>query len=170
MKTNSRIESENAVSPVIGVIGVRLAFLFDGQKDVELTPTRLMVAITVILAAVILKLESFRALLFNFKAKAAFIFGTVGTVKTTHIVGMTATKVSSDEIRIMNQGGQDVGKMTDLRCFSTPTGTQTSTGLTTGASTILIANVSGTYALKTEVTCVGMFGGNDEQVVYQNTL
>jgi flagellin-like protein len=63
-------ENEDAVSPVIGVI--------------------LMVAITVILAAVI----------------AAFVFGMAGTVQSTKSVAATARQVG-DDIEITYQGGAD---------------------------------------------------------------
>jgi flagellin-like protein len=63
--------SEEAVSPVIGVI--------------------LMVAITVILAAVI----------------AAFVFGMAGTIQRTKIVAITAQQPDAKHIVITYQGGQD---------------------------------------------------------------
>ncbi|MEM1672252.1 MAG: type IV pilin N-terminal domain-containing protein [Archaeoglobaceae archaeon] len=63
---------EKGVSPVIGVI--------------------LMVAITVILAAVI----------------ASFVFGMGSTVKRTYNVAFTATKVSANEVAITFMGGPDV--------------------------------------------------------------
>ena len=63
-------ENEEAVSPVIGVI--------------------LMVAITVILAAVI----------------AVFVFGMAGDVQSTKTVGVTA-KQSGDNITVTYMGGPD---------------------------------------------------------------
>lgn len=63
---------EKGVSPVIGVI--------------------LMVAITVILAAVI----------------ASFVFGMGSSVKRTYNVAFTATKVNSTHVAITFQGGPDV--------------------------------------------------------------
>jgi flagellin-like protein len=62
---------EEAVSPVIGVI--------------------LMVAITVILAAVI----------------AAFVFGMTGNVQKTKSVAATAEQQGADKIMITNHGGKD---------------------------------------------------------------
>jgi len=64
-------KNEEAVSPVIGVI--------------------LMVAITVILAAVI----------------AAFVFGMTGNVQTTKSVAATVTQQGADTIAITYQGGVD---------------------------------------------------------------
>jgi archaeal type IV pilus assembly protein PilA len=66
--------SEDAVSPVIGVI--------------------LMVAITVILAAVI----------------AAFVFGMAGNVSKTRSLAVTATKQASS-IAVTNNGGPDIGDL-----------------------------------------------------------
>ncbi|MDI6719444.1 MAG: type IV pilin N-terminal domain-containing protein [Methanomicrobiales archaeon] len=72
-------KDEEAVSPVIGVI--------------------LMVAITVILAAVI----------------AAFVFGMTGNVATTKSVGVTATQSTASNgtviITITYQGGPDAGQV-----------------------------------------------------------
>ena len=69
-----RNENEDAVSPVIGVI--------------------LMVAITVILAAVI----------------AAFVFGMAGNVSKTRSVAATAIKQGGN-ITVTNNGGPDVGDL-----------------------------------------------------------
>ena len=70
-------ENEEAVSPVIGVI--------------------LMVAITVILAAVI----------------AVFVFGMADDVQTTHTVAATA-KVADDDVIVTFQGGPDASAVTSL--------------------------------------------------------
>ena len=71
MKANRKSMDEEAVSPVIGVI--------------------LMVAITVILAAVI----------------AAFVFGMSGSLKNTYTVAVTASQTNSSNIDITYQGGPD---------------------------------------------------------------
>ncbi|MBT8507401.1 hypothetical protein AZH53_03015 [Methanomicrobiaceae archaeon CYW5] len=71
------MNDEEAVSPVIGVI--------------------LMVAITVILAAVI----------------AVFVFGMAGDVQTTKVVTVTAKQVGED-VQVTFQGGSDAGEVTDL--------------------------------------------------------
>ncbi|QYZ78664.1 type IV pilin [Methanofollis formosanus] len=71
------VKNEEAVSPVIGVI--------------------LMVAITVILAAVI----------------AAFVFGMAGNVSTTKIVAATAIQ-QNDDIIITYKGGADNGELSYL--------------------------------------------------------
>jgi flagellin-like protein len=72
MKTKRILrKDEKAVSPVIGVI--------------------LMVAITVILAAVI----------------AAFVFGMGGTLKKTYTVAATASQTTTDTVIVTYQGGPD---------------------------------------------------------------
>ena len=71
------LKEEDAVSPVIGVI--------------------LMVAITVILAAVI----------------AAFVFGMAGSVQKTKTVAATAKQVG-DVIQITYQGGADQAEVTSI--------------------------------------------------------
>ncbi len=70
-RTRHLIREEEAVSPVIGVI--------------------LMVAITVILAAVI----------------GAFVFGMGGSLSSTYTVGVTATQTSGTAIDVTFQGGPD---------------------------------------------------------------
>ena len=79
MKANRKFsKDEEAVSPVIGVI--------------------LMVAITVILAAVI----------------AAFVFGMGGTLKKSYMVAATATQTDADTIEITYNGGPDHESLTYL--------------------------------------------------------
>ena len=71
LKANQIYQKDDAVSPVIGVI--------------------LMVAITVILAAVI----------------AAFVFNMAGNVNSSYIVVTTASQVTETDIDITYQGGPD---------------------------------------------------------------
>jgi len=71
-------KNEDAVSPVIGVI--------------------LMVAITVILAAVI----------------AAFVFGMAGNISKTKIVAATASQQGATSIYVTYQGGQDAASVSAL--------------------------------------------------------
>jgi flagellin-like protein len=77
-------KNEEAVSPVIGVI--------------------LMVAITVILAAVI----------------AAFVFGMTGNVATTKTVAATM-QISEDSIVVTYQGGPDHNAVASLTCSAVTT-------------------------------------------------
>ena len=82
-------KNEEAVSPVIGVI--------------------LMVAVTVILAAVV----------------AAFVFGMAGNVQKTKVVAITLTRNSGTLVTAMNNGGTDASSLTNL--------TFSGTGVTTTA-------------------------------------
>jgi len=69
---------EDAVSPVIGVI--------------------LMVAVTVILAAII----------------AAFVFGMAGNVKSTKIVAFTLERTGTNTVNATFQGGQDASSIASV--------------------------------------------------------
>lgn len=71
MKANRLYLKDSAVSPVIGVI--------------------LMVAITIILAAIV----------------AAFVFSTAGNFNQSYLVSVTAGQVTSDEIHVTYYGGPD---------------------------------------------------------------
>ena len=71
-------KNEDAVSPVIGVI--------------------LMVAITVILAAVI----------------AAFVFGMAGNISKTKVIAATASQQGASTIYVTYQGGQDAASLATL--------------------------------------------------------
>ena len=78
MKMAFTRKNEEAVSPVIGVI--------------------LMVAITVILAAVI----------------AAFVFGMAGNIQKTKVVAVTLSRPTSSQVVVTYQGGQDAGTLAAL--------------------------------------------------------
>ena len=73
-----RIENNSAVSPVIGVI--------------------LMVAITVILAAII----------------AMFVFGMAGTIQESHVVAIFMSQPNGTCISLTNMGGQDEGSLVSV--------------------------------------------------------
>ena len=130
-KKGSFKKGEDAVSPVIGVI--------------------LMVAITVILAAVI----------------GAFVFGMGGSVSKTYTVGLTASQTGSDTVDLTFQGGPDadvVGHINvsiggqDFRCAAANSGAATDTDttyptlgqvdtgtVTVGSTVTLTDSVPGTY-------------------------
>jgi flagellin-like protein len=149
-------KNDDAVSPVIGVI--------------------LMVAITVILAAVI----------------AAFVFGMSGNITKTKTVAITAQKLNAGNISVMNMGGQDGGTLTTMVVTTTPVSTAqctaTPTGLTvTGAAgapcTIVSATAGGIlpvgtnvmmvgtgYTARTQVTVVGTFTDGTNQVLLDTFL
>jgi flagellin-like protein len=136
MKPN---ENDNGVSPVIGVI--------------------LMVAITVILAAVI----------------AAFVFGMSGQINKTKIVAVTVQQPDRTHITVTYQGGQDAqsfetgtvtvtnGDPTDPAVtYDNGDGTDNATfDNTVGAS----VTAKGTFAGKNHVVVVGHFTDGTEQVL-----
>jgi flagellin-like protein len=138
-------KNDEAVSPVIGVI--------------------LMVAITVILAAVI----------------AAFVFGMSGNISKTKTVAITVQKVDASTISVMNNGGQDATSLTNLSATTvppmvsctTPSGTTTTTTCFTAGNpvtvgtTMRLINATGTggYNGKTEVIALGTFTDGSKQVL-----
>ena len=137
-------KNDEAVSPVIGVI--------------------LMVAITVILAAVI----------------AAFVFGMSGNISKTKTVAVTVQKVNSSYISVMNNGGQDGAALTMLNATSTPASTACAgTGVTgTTVCTVSGAPVSvgttmgltGPYTGKTQIVVVGSFNDGSQQVLLDTSV
>ena len=118
-------QNEEAVSPVIGVI--------------------LMVAITVILAAVI----------------AAFVFGMTGNVQTTKIVAATAQQQGSN-ITITYQGGADAGDVLGLNYSIGEKGLNSFPNNKTGAS---VSNSTGVTPGKDHVIVIALFTDGSEQVV-----
>ena len=125
-------KNEDAVSPVIGVI--------------------LMVAITVILAAVI----------------AAFVFGMAGTVSKTKIVSVTVQRDSATKITGTFQGGQDANSITGI-VWSGDITPQTQ-GATSGTTALPVGSIT-TPSLTTtkssgsHVIGVGYFMDGTQQVI-----
>ena len=124
-------KNEEAVSPVIGVI--------------------LMVAITVILAAVI----------------AAFVFGMAGNIQKSHIVSITAQRINATQVQFTNNGGQDVRSLTSTNI--TLAGNSSSTnnlGITVGSQLIVTTSTSsGASAI-----VVGTFADGSSQILLQTTV
>ena len=121
-----KLKNEQAVSPVIGVL--------------------LMVAITVILAAVI----------------AAFVFGMAGSISKTKIVAITMEQVDSTRISLTNNGGQDVSDLISINVTGEITGLPQSLAPHVGATD--------TYGLTTgagqkHIVVVGLFKDGTEQVL-----
>jgi archaeal type IV pilus assembly protein PilA len=135
-------KNDEAVSPVIGVI--------------------LMVAITVILAAVI----------------AAFVFGMAGNISKSKVVAVTVQKFSSSQITVMNNGGQDQNSLTAIN-VTTPNAAATACATTGTAITGLPAGIcsnkdpvvgstitlTGPYSGRTEVVVTGNFNDGTVQVL-----
>ena len=143
-------KNEEAVSPVIGVI--------------------LMVAITVILAAVI----------------AAFVFGMAGNIQKTKVVAATQSRVNSSYVSITYQGGQDAGSLNALTftvdgANSTPKVSGTlvtvdgngvvipagsATSIPVGSSIYIPASSPG----KNHIIGIGTFSDGSNQVILDTTL
>jgi len=122
MKANRKFMDEEAVSPVIGVI--------------------LMVAITVILAAVI----------------AAFVFGMGSSLKKTYNIAATTTQINADDIEVTFNGGPDA----DLVSWFNATGTnQDGVSLTAAIGT---SNVSENPSVGTILRLTGASNGRDHVI------
>jgi len=135
-------KNEEAVSPVIGVI--------------------LMVAITVILAAVI----------------AAFVFGMAGNIQKTKVVAATASQSDATHIIATYQGGQDSSSCIGIQWTVTDT-----SGVAVTAGTTLMGFTSGNTALdigktvalggtsgRDHVIGTGYFSDGTQQVIYDSYL
>jgi flagellin-like protein len=140
-------KNEEAVSPVIGVI--------------------LMVAITVILAAVI----------------AAFVFGMAGNIQKSHVVAATAQRTSSTTVTVTYQGGQDAGTLQSIQWQvggsaaspGTPPGAVGTGGImianaTSGTVNVGSSGVITTGAPPVHVTAIGKFADGTSQVIYDSNL
>ena len=132
-------KNEDAVSPVVGVI--------------------LMVAITVVLAAII----------------AAFVFGMGSSIKKTYMVAATATQTNATNIRIVYQGGPDNDSMSALACNMGPGFVNqplNTTGQTVGVSpgSSLECASCGTSTKSDSVTCTATFTDGSKQVVLDTSV
>jgi flagellin-like protein len=131
------MKNEDAVSPVIGVI--------------------LMVAITVILAAVI----------------AAFVFGMAGNIQKTKVVSATLGRENSTAVSATFQGGQDSGSLTSIQwnvngadIASTAGGFQRISG-----STLNIGNTTQFLAsTNAKVVGVATFNDGSQQVIIDTKI
>jgi archaeal type IV pilus assembly protein PilA len=137
-ETMAFTKNDDAVSPVIGVI--------------------LMVAITVILAAVI----------------AAFVFGMAGNISKTRVVEVTAQRTSATAVTATFEGGQDAGSLAyinwtvngALATASPQMGSLTATtALPVGCSTVISPVPAGAQVLG-----LGTFLDGTTQVIYQSTI
>jgi|WetSurMetagenome_2_1015567.scaffolds.fasta_scaffold315533_3 archaeal type IV pilus assembly protein PilA len=133
-------KNDEAVSPVIGVI--------------------LMVAITVILAAVI----------------AAFVFGMAGNISKTKVVAATAQQSTADRIVVTYQGGQDASTCIGIVWTSTSeTGLElsgTQMGSMSGSSPLTVGLTSsiGATTGKDHVVGTAYFADGTQQVIYDSSL
>jgi flagellin-like protein len=132
-------KNDEAVSPVIGVI--------------------LMVAITVILAAVI----------------AAFVFGMSGNISKTKVVASTVAQPDANRIVVTYQGGQDDSTLAYI-AITAPNGTVYNTtdskgalGTTTGAKPAVgassVISGPGSFQGRDHIVVVGVFSDGVSQVI-----
>ena len=147
MKANRKFtRDEDAVSPVIGVI--------------------LMVAITVILAAVI----------------AAFVFGMGSSLSKQYVVAATVSQISSEKIDVTYAGGPDADALSYLNVTVTSgisgnesvgsAGDSTDSNNPTVGETITIedATSSGDFAQRDHVVIVATFLDGTTQVILDTYL
>ncbi|MHB8163851.1 MAG: type IV pilin [Methanoregula sp.] len=130
-------KNEEAVSPVIGVI--------------------LMVAITVILAAVI----------------AAFVFGMAGNINKTKVVSATLSRVNTTTVSAVYQGGQDSGSLTSIQWSVNGVDVAANVGglLSQEPKTLNIGNTTRfAAASNSKIIGVGKFTDGSEQVLIDTTL
>jgi len=122
-------KNDEAVSPVIGVI--------------------LMVAITVILAAVI----------------AAFVFGMAGNVQKTKVVSVSLARSGASSVVATLQGGADVSSLSSVAftCDGTACGTLSGSSVGTTQSV-------GPIAYGKRVIGVGTFADGSTQILVDSTL
>jgi flagellin-like protein len=130
------MKNEDAVSPVIGVI--------------------LMVAITVILAAVI----------------AAFVFGMAGNIQKTKVVAATAGQSDATHITVTYQGGQDANSVDAINITvngAGPTGTVPFIMGTAGGNTYVPIGCTTTFGTgttgKDKVLATAHFTDGSSQVI-----
>jgi archaeal type IV pilus assembly protein PilA len=122
-------KNDEAVSPVIGVI--------------------LMVAITVILAAVI----------------AAFVFGMAGNIQKTKVVAASAFH-DGDKISITYQGGQDAALVSSLKAEIAGTSTSMTIANAVGKS----KTFTPTYTTKQHVIVTATFTDGTSQVILDTSV
>lgn len=129
-------KNEEAVSPVIGVI--------------------LMVAITVILAAVI----------------AAFVFGMAGNISKTKVVSATLSRPNATTVSAVFQGGQDAGSLNKIKW--TANGADAgSMGTVGGPKTLPIGRtftLTGSISPGAQIIGVATFIDGSEQVIIDTKI
>ena len=128
-ETMKYTKNDEAVSPVIGVI--------------------LMVAITVILAAVI----------------AAFVFGMAGNITKTKVVSVTIHRTTDTEFTVTNMGGQDAALLTNIEI--TGDGVTADTLGTTVGSTKIFTITTGAQK---HVIATGTFNDGSRQVILDTMI
>ncbi len=133
-------KDEEAVSPVIGVI--------------------LMVAITVILAAVI----------------AAFVFGMAGNVQKTKVVAVTLTRTDGTHVTALFQGGSDAASTYNVNFSVNGAPVTTTLGGSFNAATSTSPVAVGcrtsiiTTASPQQITAIGVFSDGSTQILLDQKI
>lgn len=125
-------KNEEAVSPVIGVI--------------------LMVAITVILAAVI----------------GVFVFGLAGGIQSTKTVALVATANSTGGLEVVVHGGPDLNKLSDIGI--TVDGADAGAKGTPSVGQVLYADADGSDIIGKRVIVVGNFTDGSSAILIDKTF
>ena len=135
-------KNDDAVSPVVGVI--------------------LMVAITVVLAAII----------------AAFVFGMGGGIKKTYVVAATATAINDTASRVTYQGGTDASSLdyvtislngAAVTCGAACGGTSADgVAVTVGNSTTITGGITGVK--NDHIVVTGYFMDGTSQVILETDV
>jgi len=130
----SSYRNDEAVSPVIGVV--------------------LMVAITVILAAVI----------------STYVFGMTTSVPKEYVVGATFQQLDTDHVTITYIGGQDAASVTNLTVsinslYAGTIGSDDGSVLKVGCSTTFTANPPHSFVRNTHVVTTAHFLDGTSQVI-----
>ena len=137
MKMAFTRKNEEAVSPVIGVI--------------------LMVAITVILAAVI----------------AAFVFGMAGNIQKSKVVAATVIRPNGSAVLATYQGGQDANSLYAAGMSvngATPIWLNTTTSTSTALQVGVTGSAAATHIGQDNVVIVGYFMDGTTQVILSSTI
>jgi archaeal type IV pilus assembly protein PilA len=125
-------KNEEAVSPVIGVI--------------------LMVAITVILAAVI----------------AAFVFGMAGNIQKTKVVSATLSRANATSVTVTFQGGQDAGSLQTI-CW-TANGANAALQGTSGTVLAIGNSISVPATSNSHMVGIATFTDGSQQVIIDTNI
>jgi len=128
-------KNDEAVSPVIGVI--------------------LMVAITVILAAVI----------------AAFVFGMSGNIQKTKVVSVGLSRTNSSNVNAIFNGGQDAASTMTIT-FREGSSTAVAATMSNGTYPIRVGTVTAipVSGSPVQIVGVGKFSDGSDQIVIDTTI
>lgn len=136
MKTKTN--NEEAVTPIIATV--------------------LLVAMTVILAAVVM----------------AMVFGMTGDVTKTKIVGFAVHKENANAISVVNHGGQDQSALVKYSIVTVPFNTTGIAGVQSkpavGSNATAVPVTAGAYAGNTRVRVIGEFTDGTSQIMLDTAV